>query len=515
MRRTSGILCLFLGGCAAPIVTPSSARPVAVPPPVAQTAPAAPSANAAPVDETFRRAPPPEATIETYVPPPVERARLRNGIPVFLVARTTTLFAIQVVAAREASDLPAAGSETAIVLARAMRDGTTRHSIGDLRDECASNWVQEPEVRVTPDAFTVSASAPTKEVNRAIDLVGEVALRPAFPKEWFARSREQVAAERDREATQPGPIANLGILRRLFGTDPYGSPFASPKQSRAVTREEVVMLHTRVFDPKRLSIVVATDVPAKDVLAKLEEAFGWSKSVPASTARPAVTISNPEGPRIVVIDTPGTSLAFIRQGYATPATKEPDFQAALVAHGVLADARLGRLQHRLRDELGEVPWLTLDALVARRGGYLGWTTQVPAERAGQTLAEIERTTRAFAVEGPTADEVTTVLNRANSSVLADYETAPGSARAYATWLAAGLLPDEAARWTAGVGSLTLDQVKSAAARYLTTDRLRTVVVGDWKALRESLTALGWGPIEVRDVDFSAGGGERKGHASPR
>jgi hypothetical protein len=47
--------------------------------------------------------------------------------------------------------------------------------------------------------------------------------------------------------------------------------------------------------------------------------------------------------------------------------------------------------------------------------------------------------------------------------------------------------------------VTADAVKSAAARYLDADHMRTVIVGDWAKLRGSLVALGWGPIEVRNA----------------
>jgi hypothetical protein len=175
--------------------------------------------------------------------------------------------------------------------------------------------------------------------------------------------------------------------------------------------------------------------------------------------------------------------------------------------------RLGRLQRRLRDELAEVPWLNPDWFILRRGGYLGWNTQVPAPRAGETLAEIDRTVRALATEGPTADELAAILNRQNSTVIVDYETAPSSAYTYAFWLGAGLRPGDTAAWMARRGSLKLDDVRLAAAR-LGAVRLRTVVVGDWKALREPLTGLGWGTIEVRRVDVSAGLDRERDRATP-
>jgi hypothetical protein len=72
--------------------------------------------------------------------------------------------------------------------------------------------------------------------------------------------------------------------------------------------------------------------------------------------------------------------------------------------------------------------------------------------------------------------------------------APKSAGTYASWLAYGALPGDAARWIARWVPVDPDEVKAAAVRHFDAERLRTVVVGDWKVLREPLTALGWGHI---------------------
>ncbi|MGO9836104.1 MAG: M16 family metallopeptidase [Polyangiaceae bacterium] len=510
MKRALGVLCVLLGGCTPGASVSPGRAAMAVPPPVVLE-PAPPPSAAPKVDETFRQTPPPEANVGSYAPPPVEKGQLKNGIPVFVVPRTGTLCSIQVVATLEAGDLAPSQAETAIVLTRLMIDGTTLHDMYSLRGSYESIWMREPEIHVTPDALTVSASAPADQLARAIELVGELTLKPAFPEKAFARSREQVATARSHETSEPGPIANLGMRKLLFGKDPYGSPFGSAKQARAVTRAEVGALHARVFAASRLSILVATDVPSKDVLAKLEDAFGSLKTTPPKDRAP-VAIPAVEAPRLLVIDTPGKSFAFIEQGFAVPPVGDPDIQAVRVAHGILADPGLGRLEHRLRDELAEVPWLNHEWHLLRRAGFVGWTTQAPAAKAGQTLAEVDRMVRALATEGPTADEFATVLNRQNSGALFEYETAPDSARSYAAWLGSGLLPDDVARWTARRASLKIEDVKAAAARYLGGDRLRTVIVGDWKALKDPLTALGWGPIEVHDVDFTAGGDGRGDHA---
>jgi hypothetical protein len=48
-------------------------------------------------------------------------------------------------------------------------------------------------------------------------------------------------------------------------------------------------------------------------------------------------------------------------------------------------------------------------------------------------------------------------------------------------------------------AVTPDAVRALAQTRLAPDKTRAVVVGDWSKLKTELKALGWGPIEIRDV----------------
>jgi predicted Zn-dependent peptidase len=138
---------------------------------------------------------------------------------------------------------------------------------------------------------------------------------------------------------------------------------------------------------------------------------------------------------------------------------------------------------------------------ARSGGILGWNTRAATARVASVLAEVDREVRAFASQGPTEEQVAWARDREVLSFASSFETAASAAGVFAWASATSRSADDVGQTPSRFSAVTPDAVKSAAARYLDGDRVRTVVVGDWAALRASLTALGWGRIEVRDAGF--------------
>ncbi|HEV3194463.1 MAG TPA: insulinase family protein [Polyangiaceae bacterium] len=500
MSRIAIVLVVLAGSCA----PGTGAAPSAVPRAIAPDADAGPRVAETIVkpDETFREHAPEDRPAAPLEPPSVSKAQLSNGIPVYIVRHTSQLCAIQVVAAGGLADVRPDGVEVINLMGTLMHVGTAQHSSAWLRDTYASMYMEEPQSGIYPDAFTISATAPSEKLTSAIDLVAEVALSSNFPAKEFLRTAEIHVHALERDHNDRARLTDRALRRLVFGKHPYARLFGSVKQARAVSRAQVAALHARLFDERRLTIVVATDTPAEGVVAKLEAAFGNLKAA-VHSAPESPAVSPPTARRIMVIDRPGESLAYIGQALPRPPIAAPDASAALLAFTILADNAVGRLQQRLRDELAEVPWLTPRIVRAKQGGMFGWVTQVPVQQVASVLGEIERVVRTSGSLPPSADELTIAQRRLDSWVLADYETVANTARAYATWLAMGVSPEDPATQVARYDSTSLESVGTAAKRYLATDQLQTVVVGDWKALREPLASLGWGPVEAVDVDFVA------------
>jgi zinc protease len=501
--RALGVLTLVAvsAGACGPAQPPP---PVIAPPPVVVVAPPVASAqpvSSAPVvvDESFREHPPVAETPKTFVPPAGTHGRLRNGIPVLVVHQASPFVAIRVVAMGGVPDVGADRAEIVSTMMLAFHAGSTTRNIYDIRETYVTLGMQEPETTWYADAATISFVAPVTKMRTVVELAADFTLHPSLDKMNFERWREQ-EANRDEDQGNDAALTADRVLRRvLFGSHAYGAGVLSAAKTRAVKRPDIVALHGRAFDPSRLSIVVAGGVDENDVISALDDAFGTvTASGPAGGGGVRVPAA-PSGARLVVVDKPGTAIAAIATGFVGPAYGAPDVEASTAAVGVLADTSFGRVTVRLRQELGDVPWVSPSWSEQRTSGALGWRTRAATDRVAPALAEADRIVRAFSAQGPTEEELVSVRDREVFASAAGFQTAAETARGWSWALAYGQPDDVILKQPQRYAALTADTVKSAAAHYLDADHMRTVIVGDWAKLRGPLVGLAWGSIEVRNT----------------
>jgi predicted Zn-dependent peptidase len=263
----------------------------------------------------------------------------------------------------------------------------------------------------------------------------------------------------------------------------------------------VVALHDRLFDPSRLNLIVAGSAANEGAVKALDQALGGAKA--RTKAPPPVTplVHSSSGPTLVVVDKPGSTSTAVAAGYLGPTASASDDPAAGMAISLLADDSMGR-SLRLRDELKLVPWMQGSARSHRSGGLLKWHARTSVKDVPRLLTEVDAMARDLASNGPTATEVDVLRRQWTSFVMRDFQTPASTADSYAVMFEEGLTEEDFGKKQAHMAAMTGEEIRAAAAKYLTRANLRVVVVGDLASLREPLLALGWGPIEVRD-EFGA------------
>jgi zinc protease len=477
--------------------------------PEASSSPA-PVASVAPmVDEPFRQHAPDATPSSPFVVPSPTHAQLRNGIPVTFVPQASPFVALRIVAAGGIPDVGGDKVEVVTLMLRSMRTGTTSRAFTALEDAYVTMDMPEPQVWVYPDAVAISMVAPVDKLRAMTELAADIALRPSFDAKLLERWREQDARRREGEASDPALVAERVLRGALFGNHPYGTIASSPARIRDVKRAETVALQAKVFDGSRLSLVVAGGGRDKDVISALDDAFGAVKR--SGAVAPHVPAPKLPPARIVVVDQPGTAIAALSAGFAGPAAPARDVDAAVVAIDSLADASLGKATLRLRDELGYVPWMTASWWQLRSSGYLGWKTRTTNEQVAAVLTEVDRAVRALASQGPNDQDLGDVRDRDALSFASSFETAADTARTFGTSVLLGQPVEAVTERPKRLAQLTSADVRAAAAKYLDADKMRVVVVGDWAKLEAPLTALGWGPVELRDVDGAVVSRKGKDH----
>jgi zinc protease len=491
----------LLAACgSAPHPAPASA-PTEPPSPAATAAAAeaSPAPATTTLDEPFRQHPPEALPTAPFAPPVPSRSTLRNGVPAVTVPVPSPFVAINVVASGGKADAGAARAEDLELMASMLHMGSTTRDGRALRDAYVTIGIPEPESGIFDDGVVVSVVGRVEKLKEVVDVAAELCLRPAFDAKMLKRVQERTANVRDNEAVDAQRVADRVLRRVLFGGHPYAGGHRSREAVLAVKRTDVVALHARLFSAARLSVVVAGGADEKAMLAAVDDAFGarprGGPAVPATTA-----VRAPAGAaRVVVVDRPG-AIPYISAGFLGPTSGAPDEREAFAALEWVADGTLGTLTHELRDERGLVPWVAESHLSLRSGGMLAWRTRAAPDRVAAILTSAAAAFHALASAPPTQDDVVAYRERATFSFASQFVTAAGTARAYAFTFLDGQPLEYVTRRRGRLEAIGPAEVQRAAARWLDPSQMRVVVVGDWSALREPLTSLGWGTVELRDVD---------------
>lgn len=114
----------------------------------------------------------------------------------------------------------------------------------------------------------------------AMRFIKDAARYPVFDEEEFAREKEVVLGELERNMSQPGYYLNQESLERLFYKYPTRkSPGGSRETVAAATTEKMRLIQSRYYVPNNSALVVTGDVKPEAIFALAEQLFGdWKRS---------------------------------------------------------------------------------------------------------------------------------------------------------------------------------------------------------------------------------------------
>jgi predicted Zn-dependent peptidase len=238
---------------------------------------------------------------------------------------------------------------------------------------------------------------------------------------------------------------------------------------------------------------VVGDVTVEAALHEAGHAFGaWSpRDEEPIAALPAVG-RQPTAVRLV--DRPGAPQSEVRIGTVGAARSSPDYFPLVVLNTILGGSFTSRLNTRLR-ERGGYTYGAYSAFSFRRdpGPFVagaGVFADVTARSIAESLEEIER----LRMEPVPTDELDRARRYLTLGMARGFEANGSVAARIADAELHGLGDDWWERYADRIGAIDAAAVRDAAVRYLDPAMLSIVAVGDAERTRDSLEALGIGPV---------------------
>jgi len=352
-----------------------------------------------------------------------------------------------------------------LITARSMLKGTTTRSAAQIAED-SEMLGGSISASAGSDSFGWSLSVPTTRLAEALELLGDVILRPTIPDDAFETERtvalSNVAMLRDDMYRYPMRLASSVA----FAKHPYGMPAMGTEESlRAIAAEQAREWHKSRILESAVVIGVVADADPKEVADIVARELG------SLQLQKDPKVGKPRWPKSVKIAAESRDKAQTAIALAFPAPPRDDesrFAASLIA--TVASGLGGRFFDELRDKQSLA--YSVQAAVSERrlaGMFLSYIATSPEKegiaRAG-LLAEFAKLRDQLVSE----EEMT----RAKEYVVGSHAISQESGGAQlgemldAWMLGAGL--HELLEYDTRIRAVTADQMRDVARKYFDPER---------------------------------------------
>jgi predicted Zn-dependent peptidase len=434
--------------------------------------------------------------------PSIAKRTLSNGVGVWIVeAHEVPIVQVSLVIRAGAGNDPADRFGAASLTAAMLDEGAGGRSALQIADA-----VELLGATLTTtsgfDASTVRLNVPAEQLDAALAVMADVALRPTFPAADLERIRQDRLTALLQARDDPASIAAMAFPRSVFGrAHRYGTGTIGTKASvSALSAADLRAFHAASYTPANATIVVVGDVTAAAALPRLQKHFGaWKAAAAPRTPAPVPTAAQLTARRVFIVDTPDAEQSQVRIGWVGVPRATPDYFPLLVLNTVLGGSFTSRLNQNLREEhgyaYGASSFFDMRLSAGPFVAAAGVQTDKTVEAIREFFAELD------AIRTPIGEEE---LAKAKNFIAlgfpAEFETSTDLSRQLEQLVIYRLPDDYFQRYVPNVLAVTGAAVQQAAERYIQPSRFAVVVAGDSKAIEPGVRALNLGPVQVLSVD---------------
>ncbi len=419
--------------------------------------------------------------------PKFERRELENGLGL-VVAPVHALPVVTVTAVVEAGAAtdPSEREGVAAITARGLSEGTLQRS-ADALAEALESLGTSLDVEVDWDAAIIGLTVLPDRLERAVQLLGEVLLQPAFPAREVERLKAERLAELLQLRTEPRGLANEMFERFLYRSGSrYGVPQDGSRESVSqLAVDDVRAFHQRQYRPGGMTLVVVGDTTTDAAEHMARTIFG---------AQPKGV-----GPLVEVMDRPAhasRTLHLVRKEDAVQSELRigqvglprgtPDYFPAVVMNAILGGLFSSRINLNLRERHGYTYGAFSGFDWRRQAGPFVVSTAVQSEATGASIAEVLTEVERMRSAPVSEEELSLATSYLAGVFPIRYETTAAIARGLAAMTVYDLPTDYFNAYRDRITQVTTANVQRIAEQSLRPEMLQIVVVGDANVVRPQI-----------------------------
>lgn len=377
-----------------------------------------------------------------------------------------------------------------------MRTGGTVNMKGEDINEMLEFIAGSVEVNIGAESGNASMSVMKKDIDTGIKIFADILMNPVFSKDMFEKEKQKAIESIKRQNDDPSNIARREFRKIIYRNHPYGR-FPTIDTINRIKRVDLVQFHRKYFLPNNTIIGITGDFDKGEIIKKIEEVFKNWKSE---------DIDFPSVPKVREVFEDSVNFAFkdttqtvIRIGHLGIKQDNPDFYAVTVMDDILGGGGFtSRLMKEIRSDRGLAysVWSSFPAGKMDLGFFVAGC-ETKSESTYEVIALMRRIIEDMR-KYPVIDEELTVAKESiinsfifgftsnlqvlNQRINVQYYNMP---------------EDYLEKYRENIARVTKEDVLRAANKYLHTDKLTFVIVGDDKKFDKPLSGFG----DVKNIEL--------------
>ncbi|HEY6045550.1 MAG TPA: pitrilysin family protein [Pyrinomonadaceae bacterium] len=424
--------------------------------------------------------------------PKAQEATLSNGLRVVLLPRTTVpIVNMQMVILSGGLADPADFHGLANFTSTLLREGTTTRKSKDIAEQVETlGATLQTTSGLSNLTSNVTMFGLTENLDQMLDIYSDIVRNPTFPQEevdkFKARQLQQLMFQR----SIPQFLAQEHFLKAIYGSNHPAGFFTAPVESfKRLTSADLTKFHSTYYRPNNAILAIVGDVTMKQMLPKLEKAFGgWQRAdVPAMNipAAPAQGTA-----RIQLIDRPGSVQTVLQLGNLGIERTNEDYFGMLVMNQVLGAGPAARLFLNLREKNGYTYGAYSNFNGSKFRGTLISSSEVRTDVTEGAMKEFMYELKRLRDEKVSAVE----LENAKRAIVGGFALSLEQPQSLLGNIITQKIYDLPANYwdtyPQKVAAITADDIQRIAQKYIDLDHLQIVAVGDASKTRAIMAKFG-------------------------
>jgi predicted Zn-dependent peptidase len=332
------------------------------------------------------------------------------------------------------------------------------------------------------ESVTISLYVLSEEFEKALKLLFDILSKPRFDEEAI-KSRKNIWLENLRQIYEHSSnIAGLLFKRALYSDSPYANPTEGlPETVSKISREDIVTWHKKWIQPQNMYIGLTGPVTDSTV-SLVKEVFGKWKVEGENEKLPEIKIEQKEGLRIYLFERKGLEQVLILVGSLSAERAHPE-RPVLDALEYIIHTRINL---KVREESGLAYSAYATHQACSKAGIFYAAAQTKTSTAVEALRLMVEQLRLAKTALPTTDAIRCIKDHFLNSFIFRFAE-KGRLLQEVLWLKFyGFADDHLTKYCDRIRELGPDTLVEAGGKFINTDALTAVLVGEVSGLKNDL-----------------------------